>query len=128
MNYQVAQRSCQRIRRVGTTEIPNLLITLKCRSPFSEIQCRQWVGGSIAGSAVGAASGEVISGMLKHFGKKKKKPPEPEEQSAVAANPASGSAVLFRISNELISVSDKKIDPGQFDAPASWEKVTVSAR
>ena len=86
------------------------------------------VGGSIAGSAVGAASGEVISGMLKHFGKKKKKPPEPEEQSAVAANPASGSAVLFRISNELISVSDRKIDPGQFEAPASWEKVTVSAR
>jgi len=86
------------------------------------------VGGSIAGSAVGAASGEVISGMLKHFSKKKKKPPEPEEQSAVAADPASGSAVLFRISNELISVSDRKIDPEQFDAPASWEKVTVSAR
>jgi len=79
------------------------------------------VGGSIAGSAIGAASRELIGGAFSKFRKKKKKPaPEPE---AEALNPADGSVVLFKISTELVDISERDIAESQFDVPANWKRV-----
>lgn len=79
------------------------------------------VAGSVAGSAIGAASGEVISGMLSHFGRKSKKP-KPQAQEQATTDPASGSAVLYRVSTELTAVDDGRIPADRFEVPAGWEK------
>jgi hypothetical protein len=84
------------------------------------------VGGSVAGSAVGAASGEIIGGLLSKFGKRKKKPEPPPAPAAAPAdaNPASGSVVLFRVSNELTGLDDDSIPAERFEVPEGWKKVS----
>ena len=90
------------------------------------------IGGSVASSALGSASSELISGMFKRFGKKKKQTePDPYEDpyedapyTTMEADPVVSSAVLFRISTELISINDDKISAQQFELPGGWKKVS----
>jgi len=86
------------------------------------------IGGSVAGSALGSASSELISGMFRRFGKKNKEPePDPYEAPpdvSMEADPVVSSAVLFRISTELISINDDKISAQQFELPGGWKKVS----
>lgn len=77
------------------------------------------VGGSIAGSAVGAASRELVSGMFGKFKKNKKQ----KESEAQAAAPGAGKVTLFRISTELTDIHDEDIPDSQFRAPEGWTRV-----
>ena len=86
-------------------------------------------GGAIAGSAVGAASGEVISGFLKRFGKKNKKnKPEPvasaPADTSTTTEATAGSVVLFRITSELVELSDDDVPADRFEVPAGWKRIS----
>ena len=79
------------------------------------------VGGSVAGSAIGAASRDLIGGAFSKFRKRKKK--DEPEPVAEAANPAAGSVVLFKITSELTGINENDVNESQFAAPAGWKKV-----
>jgi len=82
--------------------------------------------GSVAGSAAGAATGEVVSGLLGHFSKKKKAPPpEPAAQpeSAPGTATTAGSAIIFRVSSELVAIEESGVPADQFEVPAGWKQV-----
>ncbi len=86
------------------------------------------IGGSIAGSAAGAAGREVVSGMLKKWGKKKEKaepaaetPPQGAE--GTTADPATESVVLFQIESTLTGISDKATSDTLYEVSDDWEEV-----
>lgn len=46
---------------------------------------------------------------------------------AEAANPATGSVTLFKVTAELRGISDKDIADNQFQVPQGWERVDSSS-
>jgi hypothetical protein len=86
------------------------------------------VAGSIAGSVAGAAGREVVSGMLKKWGRKKE-PAEPatetapQEAEGSTVDPAAASVVLFQIESTLVGVSDKATPATLYEVDEDWEEV-----
>ncbi|MBT8055397.1 MAG: hypothetical protein KJO72_00525, partial [Gammaproteobacteria bacterium] len=86
------------------------------------------VTGSIAGSVAGAAGREVVSGMLKKWGRKKE-PAEPaaetapQEAEGSTVDPAADSVVLFQIESTLVGVSDKATPATLYEVDEDWEEV-----
>ncbi len=71
----------------------------------------------------GAASQKLIGGALGKFRNRKKD----KEPKAEAANPATGSVTLFKVTTELTGISDKDIADNQFQVPEGWQRVDSSS-